>query len=417
MTRSRNRAALGLAAALALPGLAGCPQGNVPSSASKAPARILLVATAPARVERVQRSVLVLGSLAGDEEATISNKVVGRVRRVLADVGDVVPGGAPLCELELEDFELQHAAAQRALESVLARLNVSSVPGGGFDPDTVATVARAQAQLTNARARLARLVELGKRGEGFVTDQALKDAETDVSVAVATLDAERLSVQALAAEARARRADVALVERKLRDATIRAPEGPRRWAVAARTVSQGEYLKEGTPVYRVLASDPLKLKAAVPERFIADLKIGLEARVKVAAFGERTFPGRISRLNPSVDPVNRTFGVEILIPNPEGLLLPGTFARADVLTRAEDAVLVPLEAVVSFAGVTKVFRVVDGKAREVLVAPGERIGDSIEVHGLDPGAAVVVRGQTVLADGLAVVVSGSQAAPPPEVGK
>jgi RND family efflux transporter MFP subunit len=357
----------------------------------------------------VQRSVTVFGTLFGDEEATISNKVLGRVRRVAADVGDVVSSGAVLCQLELEDYELAHTAAVRALEAVLAKLAVTQVPGDGFDPDRVATVERARAQLENAKARFARLQGLEKKGEGFVADQTLKDAETDVSVAAATLDAERLNIQALVAEARQRKAEVAIAERKLSDATIRAPEGTRSWAVAARLVSEGEYLKEGTAVYRVLASDPLKLRAAVPERYTSELRVGLDARVRVEAWGERAFLGKISRMNPSVDVQSRTFGIEILVPNPTGDLRPGSFARAEVFTRREDAVLVPLESIVSFAGVTKLFRVDGDRAHEVVVEQRERQGDLVEVLGIAPDVPVVTRGQTVLADGLAVVVSGTAA--------
>jgi RND family efflux transporter MFP subunit len=193
---------------------------------------------------------------------------------------------------------------------------------------------------------------------------------------------------------------------------IRAPEGQHRWAVASRLVSAGEYLKEGTSVFRVVVSDPLKLRAAVPEKYIRDLKIGLPVTVVVEAFPERTFPGTVSRLNPSVDIVNRTFGVEVLVKNADGLLLPGTFARASVLTRKEDALLVPLESVVSFAGVTKVFVFQDGKARERIVTAGSRFGSKMEVKGVESGARVLVRGQTVVADGTAVVVSGTTSGRP-----
>ncbi len=402
---ARARGAL-LAALVAL--AAGCP-GSGPASPPASPGARAAVPVAVEPVERriVQREVTVYGTLYGDEEATISNKVPGRIRRIAADVGDVVSAGAVLCELEVEDFELAANVARRQLEAVLARLGVDRIPDASFEPDKVATVERARAHLENAKGKLARLDALEKKGQGFVAEQTLKDAETEVTMATASLDAERLSVRAHVAEAHQRQAELALAERRQQDATIRAPGGERQWAIAERLVSRSEYLREGTNVFKVVASDPLKLRTAVPERFVRELSVGLEAQVKVEAYADRTFAGRVSRLNPSIDIASRTFGLEILIANEAGLLKPHMSARGAVLTRKDEALLVPIEAVVSFAGVTKVFALEGGKARERIVKVGPRFGGKLEVTGVEAEARVLIRGQTVVADGTAVVVSGS----------
>lgn len=403
-----------VAATLAI-ALGGCSGGGAPPAqsapgAARPPVPVLVEAV---RRQNVERAVSLVGTLYGDEEALISAKVPGRIRKIMADLGDVVSGGTEIAELELEDYKLSETVAERALEAVLARLGTGAVPDAQFQVDGVATVARAQAELANAKAKRERLTGLREKDPGFVTKQTLDDADTTVSVAAANVDVERLAARALVAESHQRQADLDIARRRLADAQIAAPGGPRRWAVAARLASEGEYLKEGMPLFRLVAADVLKLRAAAPERYSPEFRIGQAARVRVEAFGDRPFAGEISRINPSVDLQSRTFGVEILVPNKiganrKGELMPGFFARAEVVTGREDVLLVPLDSLVSFAGITKVFVVEGSAARERIVEPGLRHGRLIEVKGaLSEQASVITRGAAAVADGSAVRVAES----------
>src|SRR5207244_2443018 len=104
---------------------------------------------------------------------------------------------------------------------------------------------------------------------------------------------------------------------------------------------------------------------------------------------------------PTIDPVNRTFVTEIEVPNYSRRLSCGGFASAEVLTRTDAAVMtVPPEAVVSFAGVTKVYVAEGDVARTVEVEVGTREKDWMEVRGaLKPDARVITSGQSQLVDG------------------
>ena len=96
------------------------------------------------------------------------------------------------------------------------------------------------------------------------------------------------------------------------------------------------------------------------------------------------------------------------MPDPDHVLKPGAFARAEIRTNVQpNVLLVPVRAVVSFAGVKKVYTVKDGKAVEVPVETGTRVGDWIELakaKGLKPGDPVVVEGVNRLAGGVPVAV-------------
>jgi RND family efflux transporter MFP subunit len=396
------------AAALLVPLLAGCDRGKAAPTQEVPPTP---VTTAPAAARRVERAVEVLGTLHGEAEATISNKVTGRIRGVLADVGSVVSGGAPLLELEPEDFQRAVQTAEWALRQSLARLGTAELPGDTFDIDAAPSVVRARAQLENEKSRLARLAELARARGGVVSEQDVKDAETTVAVAAAGLDQERLTLRALVAETHQRAADLETARSRLADARVLAPPGG-PWAVAARRVSVGEYVREGTALFELVTSDPLLLRARVPERYSPVVRVDQAVTLQVEAFGERAFPARVARVNPTVDADSRTFGIEAVVENAGGELRPGAFARASLVVGTEEVVVVPLDAVVSFAGIDKVFLVEGGKAVERLVKVGGRVGDAVEVTGLPAGAEVVVTGQTVLTQGAPVAL----APPPPPAG-
>ena len=118
------------------------------------------------------------------------------------------------------------------------------------------------------------------------------------------------------------------------------------------------------------------------------------------------FVGTVTWINPAIDPDSRTFQVEVLVPNDDRALRPGGFVKASVVTsKASQRTIVPVESIVHFAGVTKLFIVRDDKAYSVPVETGMEGNGWIEVQGEIPSdARVVVTGQTQLADGTSVMI-------------
>lgn len=408
--------------------------------AANAPARDPVPVTVrPVTVRTAQRYVEVTGTLFGEEEVTISNKVPGKIIAIYKDVGDRVAPGVELAQLLRNDYELARNQRQAALQEVLARLGTAEVPPENFDTSLLPAVSRARSQAENARARLERGRQLHQRTPPLISEQDFADLQTTFDVAQQGYEAELLTANALAGEARTRRAELAIAEQALRDTTIRAPRpmaggatgdgddppaaapatapatapapgdgSPQgSFAVAARYVSVGELLSPISRMFRLVDDDPLKLRAPVREQFIGEMRVGQRALVRVDAY-DREFAGEVSRISPQVDPASRTFQIEIVIPNAEGLLRPGGFARARVATRVQpDVVFVPRDALITFAGVTKVFTVKDGKAQEVVVeaAPASQ-GQDVEVtRGLTGSDSVIITGANRLATGMPVAVA------------
>jgi RND family efflux transporter MFP subunit len=399
-------------------------RGNPTPMAATPTAEGVAVATEPATARPMRRSLAVVGSLYGRDEVAIAPKVEGRVLRVHHDVGDRVRPGELLIELDPVDYQLAANDARRSLELELAKLGLKELPAGSLDVKALPSVVRAAVMEKNANTRADRM----RRLSGTVSPEDREQAETDGEVAKANMRQAVIDAEATLAAARQKQAALESALQKLKDTRLLAPipkdepsiGRPLEYVVCQRSASEGEMVwampafpGANTTVIKLAIDRPLKLQATVPERHRGEVTVGQKAELEVEAYPGLRFPGQVSRIGPSVDRANRTFTVEILVPNEDLRLAPGCFAKADIFTRVDPAaVTVPEEAVVRFAGVTKVFVVRAGKACAVPVQTGAAVvmtgadGGSrtwLEVEGkIAVGDAVVTAGQSQLAEGTAV---------------
>lgn len=373
------------------------------------------VVLAPSRLAPVQREVKVVGTLYGDEEATVSAKVPGRITQILRDVGDRAAAGEPLAQIDRTDYDLAAAQKRMAVQASLAKLGVTALPPESFDLNRVPTVERARLQSANAEAKFKRGEQLYQQNPPLLSEQDFADLKTEFEVAKSNYEVEMLTARSLLADARATKSELDQDLQRLADTTVRAPQADggagatqpsqQRYAIAARQVSIGEYVREGTALFRLVADSSVKFRAQVPEKYLGQVKVGQPVNLHIDAFND-TFTGSVARLSPQVDVAARSFQVEMLVPNANGKLQPGAFAEGEILTRTNDNVtLVPASALVTFAGVSKIFTVENDKAIEHKVETGQRVGNEIEItSGFRGPAPVVVDGGGRLATGTPVRV-------------
>ena len=355
------------------------------------------------RQDAVHRAVEVVGTLAAADEVTVSSQAEGTVSRILADLGDRVRAGQPMVELDREklqyNLDQQKAARARALAKYGAN-EAGRLPPIEETPD----VQKAAAELALAKQSHQRADELHKRQ--LVPKQLLDDAEATLHTKQAGYDAALQTARNLRADIDAADAAAKLADRELRDTYIRAPfDG----YIQKRLVSQGELVKNQTPVMNVVRVDPLKVIGEVPERMAPWIRIGQPVELHVDAFPDKTILGRVSRISPAVNPSTRAFPFEAIVPNAGGTVLkPGTFARVHIETsRIEQVVTLPYAALQYRYGVNRVF-VVSGDrlaARELKV--GDRVGDRVEaISGVKAGEQVAITDVEKLADGIKVSIGG-----------
>jgi multidrug efflux pump subunit AcrA (membrane-fusion protein) len=399
------------------------------------PERVVAVTTEPVTARPVRRTVPVVGSLYGRDEVVITAKVEGRAVRVRHDVGDVVKPGEVLLEIDPTDYRLAAAEAQRALDLELAKVGLKELPGEGFDVTELPPVERAAVLERNAAQRRDRIVRLGAGRVASAEER--EQSETEHEVARANHRQAVLDAAATLAAARHKRATLDMVLQKVKDTRVTAPcpydalpqdyglftlpAAPVEYVVSQRSVTEGEYVR-ATPgaaatLFKLVIDRPLKLQATVPERHRAEVRVGQVAEFEVEAYPGQKFRGKVARVNPAVDRASRTFQFEVLVANEDRRLGAGSFVKGEVLTHTDPAArTVPEEALVSFAGVTKVFVVRDGRAHEVQVRTGVGLDEAgaggprgwVEVEGdLRRGDAVVTSGQSQLAEGTPVRVRGA----------
>jgi HlyD family secretion protein len=395
--------------------------------------RAVTVSVATVQARTVERTVDATGSILAWQEVVLNTSVPGTVARLLVDLGDRVQAGQVLAELDRREFQLAveqaeagaHAAGdtlrRTRAEVQVAQAQLQQVSDSRRALD--ANLARAAAALAEAQANLDRtrtLVEdalVAKRDLDIARTQhqaarALHEtAEVDlvqypdrVRVAEAQVAGAQSAVRVAEAELRRREAEAALARKKLTDATLRAPiDG----AVARRHVNPGEFLNGNTAVFTIVQSDPLKWNGSVAEHAALAIQPGQIVRLRVDTVPGRSFEGAVTRVSPAVDVTSRTALLEARVPNRQGLLKPGLFARGVIALRQDAGVaFVPEPAVSYFAGITKVFVVTDGVARERTVKLGARREGWVEVqNGVTPGEAVAASGLGQLRDGAAVTIA------------
>jgi multidrug efflux pump subunit AcrA (membrane-fusion protein) len=362
----------------------------------------------------VQRSVQIVGTLLPQDEVTLANDMPATIGRILVDMGDRVRKGQVLIKLDEREARLE---VERSVANLQAAQEALTRSRQMLDWNK-ANVERSQAVLTDAQVNL-------KRFEGLFTEGAISasqrdSAQTQYDVAVASIraneaqyESDRAAAKNAEANVEQARAALELARKRLQDTDIVAPfDG----FVRKRLVNVGETYKEKTPLMTLVATQALKLQGEVPERFAPQIAVGRPVKVEVEAHPGRSFGGTITRVSPAVDAESRTFTVEASIPNPGGVLKPGFFSKASILTGTERNVsFVPEEAVVSFAGIVKVYVIEADKAQERRVVTGQRTEGWVEIpEGVKPGETVATSSLSQLATGTAVAIqAGSRNATGP----
>jgi len=341
--------------------------------------------------KQIRRNVESVGSLFPFEEVTVSSEVEGRVEQVLVDVGDHVAIGQTIVKVVPTELQLTLDQQRANLQQARARLGLSN--NDDFkDVRAAAEVKKAAADLADAEQKYKRAKTLYE--QGLLPKQSFDEAESRYNAARAAYDLSVQTVENLRGQLAQSRAAATLAQKKVNDSIIRAPFAGQ---IKERSVTQGQYLKVQTPVMTIVNIDPLRVRLKVPEKMAAWVKTGQEVTIAVEAFPDRTFTGKISRINPSVDQQTRAFEVEALIENHQAMLKPGFFVKATIPSSfVVDALFVPQDALLYVYGVYKVFVVEGNTLKEKEVKVGERTGDEVEiVEGLTKGEriALATKGQ------------------------
>ncbi len=245
-----------------------------------------------------------------------------------------------------------------------------------------AEVLQAKAELGIARSNFERNVDLAT--QKFISERAKDESAANVQVLEAKL---------------------ALAEARLSKMEIRAPFSG---IVGIRTVSVGDYVKDGADLINLEDISSVKVDFRVPEKYADVVRHGQSIEIMVDALPGRPFRAKVDAVDPQVDSSGRSALLRGRIDNPEGKLKPGMFARVRlILGERDNALVVPEEAIVPQGSKATVWKIVDGKAVRTEVRTGLRRAAKVEItQGLQAGDTVVTAGQIRLSrDGTPVKIA------------
>jgi membrane fusion protein (multidrug efflux system) len=295
-----------------------------------------------ARAERVvlSETVSAVGSLRANESVVLKPEIAGRIDRIGFEGGSQVRKGALLVVL---DASVALAEAEQI-----------------------------RAELALARSNYQRTADLAR--QKFVSESARDQAASNLKVVEAKLK---------------------LAEAKLAKTELRAPFAGR---LGLRNFSVGDYVREGAELVALEDVSQMKVDLRLPERYLGQLRPGQSLEVEFDAYPGRKFGAALEAIDVQVDANGRSVVARGRMPNADGLLRTGMFAKVSLtLSERADAVMVPEEALVPSGEQQFVYRIEDGKAMRVRVRTGLRRDGKVEiVEGLSGGDQVVVAGQPKL---------------------
>lgn len=401
-------------------GISSCKKGEAQEGAKEETEDIPVV-----KVETVyETDVIQKGEYTASVDAdlinNISSSTPNRIRQIYVDKGMTVTKGQKLVELDdinITAYENQIANARAGVENARAGVENarSAVASAQTGVDNAAAgVNNAQANFNNVQLNYNRAVQLYNIGGG--TKQNVDAMETQLITARNTLSTAKSSLASSKKGLEAANSNLSSAQTGLASAqsTLAQAEralenakentilvSPISGVVTARNYDPGD-MTGALPILTVAKVQPVKVVANISEKEFSNVKVGMIADCTFDTYGDTQFEGTISMVSPTIDVQNRTFGIEVTLPNLDNRVLPGMFGRVFLNLSTAKHIVVPDQAVLKQPGSGNQFVYVykDGKVTYKQVELGQRVGASYEIlSGLENGDQVVVSGQSKLTNG------------------
>jgi len=307
-------------------------------------------------------------TLAPNQQTTIYARATGFVKAWHKDLGDHVQAGEVLAEIDAPDTDqdlAQGKAAVAQAQAAVAQANASVDQG---------TANQKLAQIS--------LDRLKKVGAAIASQQDIDNAQATLDAATATVALDRANVTAAQANVAAATANVDRLATLVGYEKLTAPFAG---IVTSRTVQVGSLVTNGTgtgnALFQISQNDPMLIFVNLPQPQTAGIAVGQKATIAIREFGDATFAGTVSNIAGLLDPNAHTMVIELQIPNPDGKLLPGMYATANIAVPSKRKLwVIPANALM-----------MSGKGAQVaVVLPDSTIHIKPVTIDLDTGASLMI---------------------------
>jgi RND family efflux transporter MFP subunit len=349
-------------------------------------AAAVAIETRPIRKDVIRDIGIFTGSLLPKSQFIVAPKVAGWLKKLLVNIGDTVQQNQVIAILDDEEFAQQVQQARAELQ--VAKANAENCTS---DLDI--------AKREYERAKALREKKIASASELDESEAAFNACQTRLKVSLA---------QVAQKEAALKTADVRLSYTKVQAFW---EDGDQTRVVGERFVDEGALLQVNEPIVSVLENNPLTAVVYVIERDYQKVNVGQQSIVTTDAYPDKTFTGGVVRIAPLLKESSRQARVEMEVPNPDQLLKPGMFVRAQIeFDRHDNATLIPFAALVRREGKEGIFiaEASNLKARFVPVTTGIINGELAEVIEPEISGLVVTLGNHLLEDGSDIMLPANK---------
>ncbi len=324
-----------------------------------------------AKVEEVslKDEIECIGEIEPYQKVVVYSEVTGQVEKLNVKEGDYVKKGDPIAQIDYKKRKIDYENVENQLKA-------------------------AEANLENVKKDYERFTNLYK--EGVISQKKLDDIKTNYEVVSHQIEALKKQFE--------------LVKIRLNEAFI---SSPINGFIAEKYIDEGELITESTmmrsvPIVSIVDISKVKIKLPVPSEEIGKVKNGQTVLVKIDAYPERFFYGKVVKIYPVADVRTRTVNVEVLIENKDFFIKPGMYCKAKIMVGERKSFVIPLDAIVKLpaSGNYYCFRVKDNTAEKVYIKIGKITGNYVEVkEGLEKDDIVIITSQGILDTGKKVRIS------------
>jgi len=405
-----GRTLLAIALVLVALVVVGCFAGYLPrrrrESVVAAESKTAVDSLAVVNVQKVKRadaksSLVLPGNIQAVTEAPVLARASGYIKRRYADIGDRVKEGQVLAEIEAPELNQQIRQAKATVDQANSTVEQAE-----------AALQQGRSNENLARVTAQRWENLSKKG--VVSRQENDTYQAQWAAQQANVQALEKAVAAARNNASAVEANVARLNDLLEYQTVRAPFAG---VITLRNVDAGVLVNEGsTLLYRIAQTDRLRTYLNVPQADAGSVRVGQQAVLVIPDLPGRGFPGAVTRTANALDPATRTLLVEVQVPNPGAVLMPGMYTQVDLsVPRKDPPLLIPGDTLVVRSDGPQVAVVEpDGRVHFARIQLGRDFGDRLEVlSGLQDGQQLVVNPSDSIREGAKVkpVAARETAAP------
>jgi RND family efflux transporter MFP subunit len=346
-------------------------------------------------VQLVKRSstktnLVLPGNVQAVTEGPVLARSSGYIKKRYVDIGDRVTEGQVLADIEAPELGQQIKQAQATIDQA-----------GSVVQQSQAALEQGQANSNLAKVTAERWANLLTKG--VVSRQDNDTYQAQYQAQLANVQALERAVSAAKSSVAAAEANLARLNQMLTYQTVRAPFAG---VITLRNVDTGVLVTEGTTLlFRIAQTDRLRTYLNVPQADAESVRVGQQAALTIPDQPGRKFTGTVARTANALDPATRTLLVEVQVPNPGAMLMPGEYAEVDLaVPRKDPPLMVPSDTLVVRSDGPQVAVVgPDGVVHFAGVQLGRDLGDHLEVlSGLEEGQQLVVNPSDLIREGVKV---------------